>query len=285
MKQRYDIRDITRLAGVTEAQIRYWDKMGLIRHSGRSRGRIFFDFQALVAFRTVKALLDRGISTYKVRKGIASLRRQLPEISEPLSELRIDVLDRKLVIGKNRTLFTAEGQLLLQFEEPRETRARAPVPFENIEEQFFRALNLEDEGRDDRAAAVYGALLARKPDHVDSMVNLGNIHYRRGSVEDAEAWYRKAIRLEPDHVEANYNLANLLAENGNAAEAVLLYRRAIREDPEFADAHFNLAQTLEGLGDRQTALNHWKIYLTLDGTGKWAEYVRTKIDTPQAPKR
>lgn len=280
MKHDYDIRDIVRLTGVTEGQIRYWDKVGLIAHCRRHRGRLRFDFKALVAFRTVKALLDQGVSTRKVRRCIESLRRQLPEIDEPLAELRIDVLGRRLVVGRNRRLFTPGGQLLLQFEGPPERKPSATAPFEDVESLFFQALELEDQGQDERAGECYRTLLARKPDHVDSLVNLGNIEYRSGRSKQAEVRYRRALGFQPDHVEGNYNLANLLDEQGDDAGAMRHYRNALAGDPEFADAHFNLARVLERMGAFEQARRHWRSYLALDTTGQWVDYIRRKLDEP-----
>jgi tetratricopeptide (TPR) repeat protein len=277
MKQLYEVKDVSRLIGVSESQIRYWDKVGLIPHSERNRGRILFDFKALVAFRTVKALLDKGISTQKIRKCIEKLRDRLPAVSEPLAELRITVRGQEIVVGRDSVMFTPEGQILIRFD-PTET-AGGPVPFpsDEIEELFFQALDLEDDGRLDEARQKYRALLTRKPDHVDSLVNLGNIHYNSKYRELAEECYRKALQLNPDHVEGNYNLANLLEEKGEEKDAVLFYSKTLREDPEFADAHFNLGRVFERIGDLRGALKHWRMYLELDGSSEWADYVRRKL--------
>jgi tetratricopeptide (TPR) repeat protein len=278
MKKLYDLQDVCRLAGVSESQVRYWDKVGLITHADRQGGRILFDFKALVAFRTVKALLNKGISTRKVRQCIETLRKQMPRVAEPLTELRITVQGAEIVIGKDSMTFTPEGQILMQFETPDRGETAAPFPSDEVEELFFQALDLEDDGLFHLARKKYAALLARKPDHVDSLVNLGSIYYRLGVPEIAEDCYRKALRFDPDHTEGNYNLANLLEEQGDDKNAVLFYTKTLREDPDFADAHFNLGRVLERVGDLEGAQEHWRRYLELDGSSEWADYLRRRLE-------
>ena len=60
MKQLYDQREVSRLTGISESQIRYWDRQGLITHREKDRGRLWFDFQSLVAFRTVQGFAPAG---------------------------------------------------------------------------------------------------------------------------------------------------------------------------------------------------------------------------------
>ena len=74
MKKLFDQRQVSKLAGISESQVRYWDSVGLICHVEREKGKLFFDFQDLVAFRTVKALLDQGVSLRKIRKCLARVR-------------------------------------------------------------------------------------------------------------------------------------------------------------------------------------------------------------------
>lgn len=108
-------------------------------------------------------------------------------------------------------------------------------------------------------------------------MNLGNIRHRTGSAEEAERYYRRALYVNPDHVEANYNLASICEDRDEVDNAVLFYCKSVHEDPQFADAHFNLGMVLERLGDVEGAKKHWRIYLDLDSTSEWAEYLRKRL--------
>jgi len=278
MKRLYNHREVSRLAGVSESQIRYWDKVGLIPHSRQEKGRLLFDFKALVAFRTVKAMLEQGVPTRRIRKCIEVLKRRLPEVSDPLAELRIRIQGDRIVVDKDKVKFTPEGQILIDFEGVTTVGSPAPLPVNSTEELFFQAMDLEEDGKWEEAEHNYVAVLNINPGHVDSLVNLGTIRYREGFRGAAERFYRTALRIDPDHVEANYNLANLMEEQGDLDNAVLFYAKTIHEDPEFADAHFNLGRTLERTGDLSEARKHWRAYLELDGTSRWAEYVRSRLE-------
>jgi tetratricopeptide (TPR) repeat protein len=276
MKNVYDQREVSAIVGISESQIRYWDRVGLVGHIEKKGRLLCFDFKGLVAFRTVKVMLDRGFSTRKIRKWIEQLKRMMPEVEQPLTELRIEVQGGGIVIGKDNLRFTPEGQLLIGFEKG--GGETFPLPVDASEELFFQALESEEEENWEGAQKKYEAALAIRPDYPDALVNLGNIRHHLGDIESAEACYRSALRVDPDHVEANYNFANVLEEKGRLDDAILFYFKSIHEDPDFADAHFNLGRVLERGGDLAQARKHWRIYLHLDPTSEWADYLRRRLD-------
>jgi DNA-binding transcriptional MerR regulator len=78
-------------AGVTQRQLEYWDKTGLISPSvqvgtGKGSRRLYSQLD-LVQLRVAKSLLDAGMSLQAVRKSVRFLDQQLPKIDFPLSEL------------------------------------------------------------------------------------------------------------------------------------------------------------------------------------------------------
>ncbi len=275
MKELYDQKEITRLLAISESQMRYWDRIGLIPVRERKRGRLFFDFKGLVALRVVKDLRDQGVSLRRIRKCVAKLKQMLPTLEQPLAEARLALVRDRLVISRDNLRFTPDGQLVFNFAEP----PGPPTPFrlDVTEELFFEALECEQEGALDEARRRYAAILAVKPDCVDALVNLGNLLHRQGARREAAAHYRRALSLNPDHAEANYNLANLLEDQQDLENAVLFYRKALHVDGEFADAYFNLARVLECTGDLAGARECWRRYLELEPAGVWSEYARQRL--------
>ncbi|MEW6657695.1 MAG: tetratricopeptide repeat protein [Thermodesulfobacteriota bacterium] len=272
MKELFDQKQVARLAGISESQVRYWDSVGLIPHVERQKGKLFFDFQALVAFRTVKELLNRGASLRKIRKCLAQLRHRLPELGQPLSEVRVAVRGEQIIFGKDSQTFTPEGQLLIKFETD---DASAPsVPVDPAEELFFQGLAGEEEGELEQAREKYEAALHLKPEYPNALVNLGDLLLRLELNPAAEWAYRRALFLNPDHPEANCNLAKLLEERADLENALLFYRKAVHEDPEFGDACFHLGRVLEKRGDVEGAGKYWRQYLLLDPEGEWAAFIR-----------
>jgi DNA-binding transcriptional MerR regulator len=276
VKKLYDQREISRLLGISESQVRYWDRKGLIPHLEKSRGSLWFDFQALVAFRTVRELRRQGVSLAKIGKCVEKLRQLLPGLKQPLAEVRISLQRNQIILGRDRQQFTPEGQRCIDFD----LREAAPIPLpqDTYEDLFFQALEDEEAGRLSEARQKYETILAAVPEQVDALVNLGNLLYLSGNETAAAARYLQALGVNPDHVEGNYNLANLLEGRGELASAAIFYQKAIQLDCEFADAHFNLAMVLEGLGDLSGAKVHWKHYLELNPASQWADYVRRRLE-------
>ena len=84
----FNTKQASQLAGVTEPQLRHWDKQGLLKPSisqaaGRGSRRLY-SYTDLLALKTIKSLRDYEVSLQKIRKCVLYLRRRLPDISNPL---------------------------------------------------------------------------------------------------------------------------------------------------------------------------------------------------------
>jgi len=276
MRFLFDQKEIAKLLGISESQIRYWEKKGLIPYIKKEKGKVYFDFKALVAFKTIKELQEKGISLRKIRNSLERFKKLMPEIKYPLAEMKVSIVGKKIVFDRKGLKIDPNGQLLLDFFHSKSEIIHFPVNL--IEEWFFQALQYEEEGQLEKAKEYYLKILSSDPNHINALVNLGNIQYQFGILDEAENYYRKALSLNPNHPEANYNLANLLEEKGDIKNAILFYQKAIYEDPEFADAYFNLARLLEKKGELKEAKKCWRIYLELDPDSEWAEYARQRLE-------
>jgi tetratricopeptide (TPR) repeat protein len=278
MTKEYDVKDVSRLLGISEGRLRRWARQGLVTCRRRSPKGLAFDFQGLVALRTVKRLRSHGVSLQRIKKCVDTLKRLHPDLYEPLAQARVQESSSLVMAQKNRR-FTPEGQLILNFDAG-ETEHLA-LPQEQVGRLFLMALEKENLGEWESAKKLYTLILAIKPDHPDALVNLGNILYRLGFPEGAAAHYVKALEGDTLHPEANYNLANILEEQGNLEEAASLYRRALKREPYFPEACFNLARILEKLGDQAGARELWRRYLDMDPQGDWACYINRRLQDPQ----
>jgi DNA-binding transcriptional MerR regulator len=82
-----------RLTGCTAHQLRYWDRVNLVRPTlqrtgGRPGRRRLYAFRDLVALRVVKSLLDNGMSLQRVRRAWDYLRRTA-DMDRHLAEVRL----------------------------------------------------------------------------------------------------------------------------------------------------------------------------------------------------
>ena len=283
MTKEYSYKDVSRLLGISEGRLRRWARLGLVAGRRRSPRGLAFDFQGLVALRTVKRLRSHGVSLGRIKKCVDTLKRLDPGLYEPLAQARFPN-DASLVMAQKNRHFTPEGQLVLDFHP--EATEHLSLPGEQVGRLFLLALEKEQLGEWEGAQKLYTLILALKPDHPDALVNLGNILYRLGFPEGAAAHYAKAMDGDPNHPEANYNLANILEEQGNLEEAATLYRRALKKEPYFPEACFNLARLLEKLGNQEGARELWRRYLDMDPKGDWACYINSRLqDPPEEPPK
>jgi tetratricopeptide (TPR) repeat protein len=276
VKQLFHQREVSRLIGISEGRIRHWERQGLVAPQERQKGDLWFDFPALVAFRTVKELRRQGVSLGRIKKCVARLQQLMPGMAQPLSAVRFSLAKKQLVCGKDRRRFTSEGQLLLDF-----TASESSIPHlrgEFAGSLFAQALADEAQGKGAEARQKYEAILAANPEEVNTLVNLGNLLYLAGDLDGAAHRYRQALGVNPDHAEANFNLANLMLEQDDLENAILFYRKALHEAPQFAEAHFNLAAVLGKTGAQEKARAHWLRYLELEPESQWADYIRKLLE-------
>lgn len=81
-----------RFTGCTGNQLRYWDKIALVKPSiqatgGRPGVRRLYSFRDLLALKVVKSLLDGGMSLQRVRRAFEYLRGQ--GLDRQLSNLKL----------------------------------------------------------------------------------------------------------------------------------------------------------------------------------------------------
>lgn len=269
----YTTRDVARLLGLSEAQVRSQAR-GYLAPDRGPRNAYRFSFQDLVLLRTAKTLGDARIPPRRIRGALRSLTRQLPP-GRSLSGVRITSEGYRVVVRDEDSAWNPEsGQLLLDFDVAalaaqaapvarrlaREAR-RAPEPL-TAEQWYDLGVDLEAASPDD-ARDAYARAIGLDGRHVAARVNLGRLLQETGRAGDAAAEYRAALRLEPANPTAAFNLGTALEDLGRHAEALEAYRRAIAADEEFADAHFNLARLYEETGKRTAALRHLKAYKQL----------------------
>jgi predicted RNase H-like HicB family nuclease len=116
----FNTKTISRISGLSARQVDYWDRTHFIKPSvseasGYGSVRLY-SFNDLIQLKVAKTLMDKGISLQKIRKAINYLKKNMPVIERPLSELKfltdgetIFVLtrDKKIIIDTLKS-----GQLI-----------------------------------------------------------------------------------------------------------------------------------------------------------------------------
>jgi tetratricopeptide (TPR) repeat protein len=270
---RFTTHEVAKALGLSDSRIRTCARAALLAPARGRDGRLQWSFQDLLLLRTAKELLDARIPARRIRRMIASLRRQLPA-DRALSSLTIYADGRRVVAWDGTARWQPDsGQFLFNFEAraagagatPIREPAPAPPAATRTAEDWFNLGCELDAASPDEARHAYEQALVLDPGLADAHVNLGRLHHHGGDAARAETHYRAAITFAPDDAVAHFNLGGLLEETGRATDAVIAYQRALATDPDFADAHYNLGLLLDALGRRPAAMTHLRAARRLYG--------------------
>lgn len=270
----FTTREVADILELSEARVRACVRAGLVAPRRGPRGRLEFAFQDLLLLRTTKALLDAPVPIGRIRRMLASLRRQLPE-DEHLSQVTIYADGRRVVAWDGSARWQPDsGQFLFTFDAAdvadrvqaeKASAARAAgsaVPIRSAGEWFDLGLELEAYSPDE-ARQAYHQALDLDPTLTDAYVNLGRLYHEAREHERAEAHYRAAIAQAPEDPVPYFNLGVLLEDRGRRDEAVRAYCRALEREPELADAHYNLGMIYDAMGRRTETIDHLRKARTL----------------------
>ena len=88
----FNSKAVSRIIVIPTRVIDYWDRTAFVKPSiseasGYGSVRLY-SFTDLIQFKVAKFLRDQGLSLQKIRKSLNFLRKHLPEVEQPLAELR-----------------------------------------------------------------------------------------------------------------------------------------------------------------------------------------------------
>ena len=273
----FTTREVAKILELPEARVRACVRAGLVAPQ-RGAGRLLqFTFQDLLLLRTTKDLLDAHVPVKRIRRMLASLRRQLPD-EQSLASLTIYADGRRIVAWDGNARWQPDsGQFLFNFDvedvvkkaaapsrklAPR--RALSSTPPLTAEEWLDVASALETTSPEE-ARQAYHQALELGPTLSEAHVNLGRLYHQAKDYPRAQVHYQAAAEHAPDDPIPHFNLGVLLEDLGRRTEAIQAYRRAVARDPDFADAHYNLGLIFDALGKRSEAITHLRTARALYG--------------------
>jgi DNA-binding transcriptional MerR regulator len=99
---------VVQILGISRRQLQYWAQTDLVIPSVKTPGGHHrYSFADLVALKATKRLIDSGVSVQRIRESIRSLRRILPEVERPLSELVLVATGDVVLVFLNDSVFEA----------------------------------------------------------------------------------------------------------------------------------------------------------------------------------
>ncbi len=258
--QFYPLHDVLAMyPQLREDHVHYLEKWGLVRPALKTKAGTFFAFADLSVLRQISGEIARGVPFRGVVRALAAQRQ-----GQMALDFRAEAEPARIVTLRPRVAseVTLEPEVIVD-------RATA--------EQCFAAASLLDDGtaaNQEAAARGYREALDADPYLIPALINLGNLHYARDELVEAQALYERALLLAPDVYEAHFNLGNVHHDRGRFETARNCYSEALRLNPDYADAHFYLAVTLEKMGRSQEAKPHWRAYQRLAPDGEWIDLAR-----------
>ena len=104
----YPVRDVVEILKISRRQLQYWAQTDLIAPSSKTNGgHGRYTFEDMVALKAAKRLIDSGVSVQRIRKSIRALRRLLPTVKRPLSELVLVATGDVVLAFRDGTAFDA----------------------------------------------------------------------------------------------------------------------------------------------------------------------------------
>lgn len=261
----FTTRDAAKIVDLPEQQIRSCVRSGVLSPS-RGPGRHYrFSFQDLLLLKTTKGLLDSRVPLKRIRRMLASLKRQLPD-DQHLTSLTIYADNGRVVAWNGASRWQPDsGQFLFNFDARTVAKqvalpqapdpAPSDVPPPTAQDWFQLAAELEASSPQE-AQRAYHQALELDPSLADAHVNLGCLYHEANRPVEAEAHYRAAIQHAPADPTPQFNLAVLFDDLGRTDDAIRAYRETLRRDPGCADAHYNLGLLYERLRKRSEAIKH-----------------------------
>ncbi|HLT98040.1 MAG TPA: MerR family transcriptional regulator [Acidimicrobiia bacterium] len=161
--QAFTADQASKLTGCTPHQLRYWDRVGLVKPSiqntgGRPGIRRLYSFRDLVALRVVRSLLDNGMSLQRVRRAWEYLRRNA-DFDDHLASVKLVTDGQSIfsVASNDGELLDAlrNGQLsfFVAIDEIARDVEDDVTRFELDREQFLEVLRrVEDDVRDEASS-------------------------------------------------------------------------------------------------------------------------------------
>ena len=101
-------RDVVDMLGISRRQLQYWATTDLVLPSATTPGgHRRYSFTDLVALKAAKRLIDAGVSVQRIRATIQALRKTLPSVEHPLSELVLVATGDVVLVFRDGTAFEA----------------------------------------------------------------------------------------------------------------------------------------------------------------------------------
>lgn len=139
-----------------------------------------------------------------------------------------------------------------------------PQKVSEMAEVFVRAQAFHQAGHLADAQALYKQILRKHPQHLDTLLLLGQSEFQSSRFDEAARCFKRATQADPRSAIARNNLAAALVAARQLDEALATADKAIALKQDYPDAHYNRANALLGLGRFAEAIASFDRVIALD---------------------
>ena len=154
-----------------------------------------------------------------------------------------------------------------------ELTAKAPSSFQA---RKLQAEDLESQGKNQDAAAVYNKILEENPKTPGIHYRLGQIFLAEagsnGSTDQAKLEFQKELEVDPHDAASEFILGELARRAGQWSEAIAYFTRASTLDAGFAEAYLALGMSLNAAGKFSEAIKPLENYVIMQPTDPAGHY-------------
>jgi tetratricopeptide (TPR) repeat protein len=117
----------------------------------------------------------------------------------------------------------------------------------------------QSDGRYDKALEEYAIVLKSNPRDTAALFNRGNVYFKLGVDDRAEASMWEVLKVEPTHELAAKSLGDYYARKKQYKSLLVAVKPAADAHPELADLQYLLGMANEKLGDPAAALRYYQL--------------------------
>ena len=135
---------------------------------------------------------------------------------------------------------------------------------EDFESLYQRGLRFRQFGETAAAIDAFRSALQINPDHVESLVALGNLLEEDWKLDEARSQYSRAVEVDPEALLPRQYLGRLESSTGHFEEAVKALKTYQELGGEDVETLLTLAEAASKVNDCKTVLKATKAVLDLD---------------------
>jgi cytochrome c-type biogenesis protein CcmH/NrfG len=123
-------------------------------------------------------------------------------------------------------------------------------------------------------------VIKQNPRDVQSLLELGNMHFDQNNFTEAAGWYEKALEVEPQNANIHADLGTTYFYSQRVDESIAEFQKALTIDPIHPQALYNIGVAyLHGKNDSAAALQTWERLVQAHPTYPRIDVVKEQIET------